>query len=82
MYVSGLRRFCYNNIEVVDAVFESHLKLIAAHGVDMKKAIDYYHALNIAPVAGEGHKINGNEVQASNDVTIRPSEVNHAMISK
>lgn len=42
LYISGLKRLCRNNIEIVDAVFETHLKLIAAHGVDMQKAIDYY----------------------------------------
>ncbi len=66
----------------MDAVFENHLKLIAAHGVDMKKAIDYYHALNVAPIAGDGQKVNGSEVQTNNDANFKPEEVNHAMISK
>lgn len=41
-YLSGLRGFCKNHIEVVDSVFETHLKMIKSHGVDLKKAIDYY----------------------------------------
>ncbi len=44
-YIHGLKKFCKKNIEIVDAVFETHLNLIAAHGVDMKKAIDYYHGM-------------------------------------
>jgi hypothetical protein len=46
----GLNRLLINNIEIVDAVFDHHLKLIAAHGVDMKKAIDYYHGHKISPL--------------------------------
>ena len=56
IYLSGLKRICKKNIEVVDAVFDTHLKLIAAHGVDMKKAIDYY------TVAYEG-KVMGADVR-------------------
>ena len=66
----------------MDAVFENHLKLIAAHGVDMKKAIDYYHALNVTPIAGDEQKVNGSEVQTNNGANFKSEEVNHAMISK
>ncbi len=41
-YFNGIRNLCRKNIEVVDSVFDTHLKLIHAHGVDIRKAINYY----------------------------------------
>lgn len=38
-YIQGLKKICMNNIDIVDAVFDSHLKLISAHGVDINKAM-------------------------------------------
>lgn len=41
-YFDGMRKLCNQNIEVVDAVFDTHLKLINAHGVDINRAINFY----------------------------------------